>query len=310
MAEAAQDTEAQNRMVIDEIIRLSDFNFERLPMLDIVGARFSEAISISLPDETGAYCETSTAQVEYVPMSQVLEGLPPEAMMAICSSEALSGEIMVAFDHVMVLTYLELMLGGGGAIERAEARNEFTAIEREFGAKLSRTLLTELSNSFAPVEKVEFELESIEVDADSASIVPQASLCVRLKISVVMAEQNGQLQIILPYDALQPLRRKLSRVHFGDGSDKDESWQRTMSDQVGKSLLDLEVVLSEFTLNIDTITEFAVGQVVEIGSSARKQAVIKYDSAPMFLGTTGRKNNGSAAVQITEVIDLQEGEAG
>ncbi len=309
MAETGKDTEEQNRMVIDEIIRLSDFNFERLPMLDIVGARFSESISVTLPEETSAYCEASTAQVEYVPMSQVLEGLPSEAMTAICSCSSLDGEIMLAYDHVLVLTYLELMLGGAGMIERAEARNEFTAIEKEFGAKLTRTLLSELSNSLAPVETVEFELESIEVEPDSASIVPQASLCARLKISVVLAEQNAQLQIMLPYDTLQPLRRKLARVHFGDGSGNDENWQRTMSDEVGKSVLDLEVVLSEFTLNLDTITDFAIGQVVEIGPSARNQAVIKCDSAPMFQGNTGRKNNGSAAIQITEVIDLQQGEA-
>ena len=45
--------------VIDEIIRMSDFNFDRLPMLDIIGERLADALTAVLPDVTGVIVEAS-----------------------------------------------------------------------------------------------------------------------------------------------------------------------------------------------------------------------------------------------------------
>ncbi|MCP3877401.1 MAG: flagellar motor switch protein FliM, partial [Sulfitobacter sp.] len=59
--------------LIDEIIRMSDFTFDRLPMLDIIGDRMVENLSVALPDLMRAMCEASLASLDYIPMGKVIE---------------------------------------------------------------------------------------------------------------------------------------------------------------------------------------------------------------------------------------------
>ncbi len=61
---AEEKVEAEEDNLTDEIIRLSDFTFDRLPMLDIIGERLVENISVAFPDLMRALCEASLVQLD------------------------------------------------------------------------------------------------------------------------------------------------------------------------------------------------------------------------------------------------------
>lgn len=106
------EIDPQTGNLIDEIIRMADFSFERLPMLDIIGERLADSISVALPQLTGVLCEATLSQLDYVPMGQAIDSLPMPAMMAVCSSPGLDGDVLLVMDSTLLLTAMELMLGG------------------------------------------------------------------------------------------------------------------------------------------------------------------------------------------------------
>ena len=308
MAAADTQTSSQTGELVDEIIRMSDFNYERLPMLDIVAERMVGNLSGMLSDLTRTLCETSMIQLDYVPMAQVVEALPNPAIFGIGVGHPFEGELMVAVDYALVVVATELMLGGNPKkIEVAEVR-DFTAIEQGFGEKLSAGVLNELQSAFSTVFPTDLDLVRIELDPESVTIAKQSSLCVRMKFSVAMAGQTGILEIVVPYDALEPIRPDLGKIYLGARGDTVTAWKTQLNGQIERAETELEVVLSEYVVPIQTIMKWKPGSVIEVRAEEGQEATIRVADTPMFKCELGKKNNGVAAVQITDFLEQDDKE--
>lgn len=301
-----EEIDAQDGNLIDEIIRMSDFSFERLPMLDIIGERLADSVSVTLPDLTGVICEASLNQLDYLPMGQVLDALPEPTMVAVCSSPALDGEFMMAMDSTLLLTAVELMLGGSAKGDFERNPTGFTAIERGFGRRLAALILTELQRVFTLVGDVEMEMERIETDPESAAVTQPANLCVRLRLAVVLAGHAGSLEVILPYDALEPIRTKLGRIHFGEPNEEGSPWRDQLAGQIERAMVDLEAELVEVRLPIQEIMNWKIGDTVNLWIEEDHDATVVCAQTPMFRATMGKRNNGNTAIRISEALKPEE----
>ncbi len=300
------EIEAQNGNLIDEIIRMSDFSFERLPMLDIIGERLADSISVALPDLTGVICEASLSQLDYVPMAQATEALPLPAVLAVCASPNLDGELLLAMDSTLVLTAMELMLGGAPKDESPREPERFTAIERGFGKRLAMLIMQELQSDFGLVGDIELELDRVETDPDSAAVTQPANLCVRLHFAVGLAGRTGALEIIMPYDALEPVRTKLGKIHFGEPSDDGSPWREQLCGQIERATVELEAVLASVQLSIQDIMKWKTGDKVNLWIEEDHDATVVCADTPMFRATIGKRNNGNTAIRITEELEPEE----
>jgi len=300
------EAEAQNGNLIDEIIKMSDFSFERLPMLDIIGERLADSISVALPQLTGVLCEATLSQLDYVPMGKAIDALPMPAMMAVCSSPGLDGEILLVMDAALLLTAMELMLGGAPKGHSPRETERFTAIERGFGQRLAALVMHELQSNFSLAGDIELELERIATDPDSAAVTQPANLCVRLHFTVALAANTGVLEIIMPYDALEPVRPKLGKIHFGEPSDEGSPWREQLSGQIERATIELEAVLAEVQLSIQQIMNWRSGDTVNLWIEEEHDATVVCADTPMFRAAIGKRNNGNTAIRITEALEPEE----
>lgn len=292
--------------VIDEIIRLSDYSFERMPMLDILGERFAENFSIALPDLTHVVCEAFMVQLDYLPMAQIMESLPNPAIFAVCGGSPIEGEFLISIDSTLLLASIELILGGDAKEIPAREAKGFTTIERGFGSRLAKLALEEFQQSLSVIAEADLTLIRSETSLDAATVTQPASLCVRMKFSVALAGHAGSLEVVIPYDALEPLRPVLSKVHYGERNDGAGVWQEQLKLQIEHATIELEATLCEFSTPIQQIMDWKPGSVVELNVSGEHEATLTYGDVEMFKGSLGKKNNGKVAVQITEKLDLRE----
>lgn len=297
---------AEGTHLIDEIIHLSDFTFERLPMLDIIGARLVENLSMAFPDLTGAACDTELLSLDYVPLEQIMEGLPNPVFLAVGTGKPFDGEVLLAMDHKLLLTSVELMLGGTANEVSEEAPNGFTAIELGFGERLAASILAELQLALSVVGSASLELDRVDSDPDGAAIAKATSLCARLKLSLAMAGHVGALDVIIPYDALETIRPDLSKIYFGDRGEDQSTWQELISGQIERAQMELEVVLTEEAISLKKLTTWQPGDVIDFGIEDGEVATMVCADTPMFKVTLGHKNNGFVAAQITEEIEIEE----
>ncbi|WP_370399483.1 flagellar motor switch protein FliM [Sulfitobacter sp. JB4-11] len=306
---SAQSINLENVSLIDEIIRLSDFTFDRLPMLDIIGERLVANLSVMLPDMTYAVCEASFQQLDYLPMAQVIEGLPSPAVLAVATGHPFEGEILLVIDRPLVVTSMELMLGGKANQLTIEEADEFTSIELRFGQRLAEAALFELQRSLSVVGSAELELDRVETDPDAASVANSNSLCARMRFSVAIAGQACAFEVVIPYDALEPIRPHLGKIYFGDRSEGSNGWKDLLTDQIEMAHMDLEVVLNEIEVPIQTIMGWSAGDIVDLCIEEGADATVMGAYKPMFKAALGKRTNGYVAIQITEKLqDLEVGE--
>lgn len=301
-----EEIEAQSGNLIDEIIRMSDFSFERLPMLDIIGERLADAISVGMPELTGALCEASLNQLDYLPMAQATEGLPMPALLGVVVPANLDGEVLIAMDAPFSLTAMELMLGGHPKGDFERQSETFTGIEKSFGRRLANLISNELQRGLSMVGEVDLELDRIETDPDQAAITQPANLCVRMRIAAVMAGRNGTIDVIIPYDALEPIRPKLGKIHFGEPSDDGNPWAEQLGGQIEKSTVELEAVLTNVQLPISQILNWKPGDTVNLWIEEDHEATVVCAEEEMFKALMGKRNNGNTAIRITEQISQDE----
>lgn len=300
------EVEAEGTNLIDEIIRMSDFTFDRLPMLDIIGERLVENLSVAFPDLTRAVCEASLLSLDYVPLGQIMEGLPQPVLFAVGTGHPFDGEILLAIDRTLLMTSIELMLGGNAKQAMAEQPEAFTAIELGFGERLAAAILAELQRALSVVGSAALELDRVESDPDAASVAKAASLCARMKFSIAMAGHVGVLDVIIPYDALEPIRPDLGKIYFGDRGDGQSTWHDMISGQIERARMDLEVVLAQQLIPIQNIMSWKPGDTVDIGIEEGQDAVMIGADTAMFTVSLGKRNNGFVAVQITKKLSTEE----
>jgi len=305
----SQEIEAEGASLIDEIIRLSDFTFERLPMLDIIGERLVENLSVAFPDLTRAMCEAKLTSLDYIPLAQVMESLPAPVLLAVGAGVPFDGEILLVIDRTLLLTAIELMLGGSAKHIDTESTQAFTAIELGFGERLAAAILAELQRALSVVGKAALELDRVDTDPETAAIAKNSSLCARMRLSVSMAGHVGLLDVVIPYDALEPIRPDLGKIYFGNRGEDQSTWHDLISGQIERAQMDLEVVLAQEAIPIQKIMSWQPGDTVDFGIEEGEDATMTCADAPMFKVSLGKRNNGFIAVQITEKItDKEESE--
>ena len=120
-------------------------------------------------------------------------------------------------------------------------------------------------------------------------------------------ELHLHLEGAIPYDALEPMRHKLSKVHYGDSGGNDRGWEEILADQLGKAVAGLEVVISEFPISLDELISFSPGEIISIGADENTPVTVVCEKSAMFRAATGQKNNGKSAVKITEILEIEKG---
>lgn len=303
---ANTDIEGENISLIDEIIRQSDFTFDRLPMLDIIGARLVENLAEAFSDLTRIGCEASMVSLDYITMDQVVADVPEPVLMAVGIGKPFDGEIVIAIDKVCLLATSELMLGGSAKNLDLEGVERFTAIELGFGERVAAAVLAELQRALTVVSASALELDRVESDPEAAAVAKHNSLCARIKISVSIAGHMGGVDIIIPYDALEPIRPDLGKVYFGDRGEGQSSWHDLIGSQIERAHMTLEVLLAEEAIPIQRIMAWKPGDTINFGIEEGQDATMTCADTPMFKVSIGKRNNGFVAVQITEELKLKK----
>jgi flagellar motor switch protein FliM len=301
-----EEIAAQSGGLVDEIIRMSDFSFERLPMLDIIGERLADSVSVVIPEMTGVICEASLDQLDYLSMAQAMDGIPRPSLLGVVAAQNLDGEILIAMDATFALTAMELMLGGSAKGEFQRQSEDFTAIERGFGGKLADVIAHELQRGLSMVGEVELELDRVETDPDSATVTQPANLCVRMRFTVAIAGRTGALEVVIPYDALEPIRPKLGKIHFGEPAEDGNPWKDQLTSQIEKSTVVLEAVLTDIGLPIQTVMNWKPGDTINLWIEEDHEATVVCAETEMFKAVMGKRNNGNTAIRITEQIESEE----
>ncbi len=287
---------------MEKVISRGLVSYERLPMLEIVFDRLVRILSTSLRNFTSDNVEVSIDGITSLRFGDYLNSIPLPAMLAVFKAEEWDNYGLVVVDSSLIYAVVDVLLGGrrGTAAMRIEGR-PYTTIERNLVERLISVVLHDMSEAFAPLADVHFRFARLEVNPRFAAISRTSNAVVLARLRVDMESRGGQLQLLIPYATLEPMRELLLQQFMGEKFGRDSIWETHLAEELRQTEVELDAVLDEQTMSLSQILGFRVGDQMLLGVGPGAPVTLRCGDKELFSGKVGR-SKGRLAVRVEHVL--------
>ncbi|GBQ05900.1 flagellar motor switch protein FliM [Saccharibacter floricola] len=279
---------------IERVIKTGFVAYERMPMLENVFDRFVRFLSSKLLGFTNDTVDITLESMRSLRFGDYMQEVPSSSVFNVFKAEQWKNYGLLIFDASLSYSIVDILMGGqrGSKLKIIENRPP-TALERALIEKLATISLTELSEAFVPVGDINLHFERLEISSSFATIVRPSNAAVTARFHVDMGDRSGNMDLILPYATLEPVREKLSQQFMGENFGSDSAWEDYLISEIMETSITMSTVFEETYLPLSQILDLKKGSVLHLPHKrgAPYQVQMECDDTPMFIGTLGKANN-------------------
>ena len=300
--------DGQGKVGIEAIFSSATVTYERLPMLEVVFDRLVRLMTTSLRNFTSDNVEVSLDQLTSVRFGDFLNSIPLPALLTVFRAEEWEDFGLLAIDSALIYSVVDSLLGGGRdtAPIRIEGR-PYTTIERNLVERMIKIVLLDLSAAFDPLTKVEFRFDRLETNPRFAAIARSANAAITVRLRVEMDDRGGNIELVLPYATLEPIRDLLLQMFSGEKFGRDSIWETHLAGELWNMSLDIDAVLDEQVLSLDKVASLCLGDTLMLQAQPNSPVVLRCGRVNILKGHMGRAGN-RVAIRVDETL-LERGEA-
>jgi flagellar motor switch protein FliM len=287
---------------IEAILSSALVSYERLPMLEVVFDRFVRLMSTSLRNFTSDNVETSLDNITSIRFSDYLNSIPLPAMLCVFKAEEWDNFGIISVDSSLIYTIVDVLLGGrrGTAAMRIEGRS-YTTIERSLVERMINVILGDLSAAFEPLSPVTFSFDRLEANPRFATITRPSNAAIVARLRIDMEDRGGQIELMLPYATLEPVRELLLQMFMGEKLGGDMIWETHLVEELLIMDVDLEAVIDTQVMLLRDVFDIKVGSRIMLNATQDTPVELVCGNVPMYKGQMGRKGN-KVAVRIGDRV--------
>jgi flagellar motor switch protein FliM len=169
--------------------------------------------------------------------------------------------ILIGLDRDFMFTLLEIIFGADGSEPPFKHDSDFdgerpyTNIEVLLAQQLLEQVGKSMRTAFAPVCDATFKFERIETRMYFATIGSRNNLAIRAELMMQGLDNVGQMFVVIPQTALNPIRQNLTRVLSGYATERDPRWTKQIQQEVQRTEVKLQAILEERTMTLGEISE-------------------------------------------------------
>ena len=287
---------------IQAILSSALVSYERLPMLEVVFDRFVRLMSTSLRNFTSDNVEVSLDNITSIRFGDYLNSIPLPAMLGVFKAEEWDNFGIISVDSSLIYSIVDVLLGGrrGTAAMRIEGR-PYTTIERSLVERMLNVILGDLSAAFEPLSPVTFSFDRLETNPRFATITRPSNAAIVARLRIDMEDRGGQIELMLPYATLEPVRELLLQMFMGEKLGGDMIWETHLAEELLITDVDLEAVIDTQMMLLRDVFDFKVGSRIMLNATQDTLVQLVCGNVPMYKGQMGRKGN-KVAVRIGDRV--------
>ena len=297
------DGDGSQRSGLQAILSSGLVSYERLPMLEVVFDRCVRLMSTSLRNFTADNVEVSLDNITSIRFGDYLNSITLPAMLSVFKAEEWDNFGLMSVDPPLVYSIVDVLLGGrrGTAAMRLEGR-PYTTIERSLVERMVHVLLSDLSSAFEPLSPVIFSFDRLETNPRFAAISRPSNAAIVARFRIDMEDRGGQLELLLPYATLEPVRELLLQMFMGEKFGRDSIWETHLAEELWMTEVDLEAVIDTQIMTLANVFELKVGSRVMFDTSPEDPIQLQCGEVPLYTGRMGRKGQ-HIAIRIENRYD-------
>src|SRR6516225_356487 len=245
----------QHKRLPNYLLDAAGISIERMPMLNVIFDRMAAACTDSLQPLAGTPCYFSVSGISNGRVGDIVKDYEANAVAAVLYAEQWDTRVLLLLDRDFVFTMVEAMFGSDGAEPPIDVERSFSNIELRVVQALFERFAKALQTAFAGTSEVVFKLERVETAMASLAIGRSGNMSICANIMLQALYRGGQMFLIIPHSALNPLRQKLAHVIHSDGRAADPNWREQMENEVQRTEVTLSAVLDERVLDLGEVAQ-------------------------------------------------------
>lgn len=284
------------------LLDAAGISIDRMPMLKVIFDRLAVTCTDSLQPMAGTPCYFSVNGITNGRVGDIVKDYEANAVAAVLYAEQWDTRVLIMLDRDFVFTMVEAMFGSDGAEPPSDLERAFSNVELRVAQVLFERFAKVLQSAFAPISEVTFRLERVETAMASLAVGRSGNMSICANIMLQALYRGGQMFLMIPHSALNPLRQKLAHVLVSDGRAADPNWREQMENEVQRTEVTLSAVLDEQTISFADVARFHVGQVIELNATPRTLAKLESNNQVLFWCQIGQLD-GYYAMQVADPVD-------
>lgn len=285
---------------LERIIGSGLVSYERLPMLEVVFDRLMRIVSTTLRNFTNDNVEVSIDGISSMRFGDYLNSAPASCIYAVFKAEEWENYGLMVIDSALTYSMVDVLLGGGRNPRSLNVEGRLhTTIERALIERMVRLVLADLTIGFDPICAVNFKFERLEISSRFAAISRASNAVFLARIRVEMDDRGGNIDVLLPYATLEPVRDLLLQQFMGEKFGRDSIWESHLAEQLRDTDVQLEAVLTEQVMKLSDIVDLKPGETIVLEHQTGQPVSLRCGQTTMFTGRIGRKKE-QMAVKIEE----------
>ena len=246
--------------------------------------------------------EVSLDNITSIRFGDYLNSIPLPAMLSVFKAEEWDNFGIISVDSSLIYSIVDVLLGGrrGTAAMRIEGR-PYTTIERSLVERMLNVILGDLSAAFEPLSPVTFSFDRLETNPRFATITRPSNAAIVARLRIDMEDRGGQIELMLPYATLEPVRELLLQMFMGEKLGGDMIWETHLAEELWITDVDLEAVIDTQVMRLRDVFDLKVGSRIMLNATQDTLVQLVCGNVPMYKGQMGRKGN-KVAVRIGDRV--------
>lgn len=290
------------------ILEKALMSYERLPMLEIVFDRFARMLTTSLRNLTSENIDVDIRLISSLRFGDYIDAIPMPALLNVFKVIEWDNFGIIALDGSFIYSMVDVLFGGRKIQKPVHFDGRpFTTIEQNVAQQIGEIVLQDLSSAFEPLSPSTFAFDRTETNPRFATIARPADAAILLELRIDMEDRGGKLEVMFPYNTLEPIRNLLLQVFMGEKFGKDPTWELHLEREIFSTTITMDAILDKKTTQLADILKLKVGNTIVLDAQPNDPITLRCSGVDMFSGKLGKVHD-SVSVRIENAINkkLQE----
>jgi len=287
---------------IRAIIDSAMVSYERLPMLEIVFDRLVRLMTTSLRNFTSDNVEVSLDRITSVRFADYLNSIPLPCVLTVFKAEEWENFGLFTVDSSLIYSMIDVLLGGrrGQTSLRIEGR-PYTTIETNLVKRLVEVVLADAEQAFRPLSPVTFTIDRLETNPRFAAISRPANAAILVRLRVDMEDRGGNVELLLPYATIEPIRNVLLQMFMGEKFGRDPIWEGHLATEIAQAELYVDAVLYEAEIPLKQLMSLQVGDTLPLDIRPDALVSVRCGDVKLSEGRMGRVGD-RVAIRVSKPL--------
>ena len=297
------------KIKIYDFKRPDKFSKEQLRTVSNMHETFARLTTTSLSAQLRSLVHVHVASVDQLTYEEFIRSIPTPTTLAVINMDPLKGNAVLEIDPAITFTMIDRLFGGTGATG-GKVNRDLTDIEQSVMEGIIVRILANMREAWTQVIDLRPRLGQIETNPQFAQIVPPNEMVVLITMETKIGEEEGMMNICIPYLAIEPIVSKLSSQFWFSSVRRSSTTQYlgTLKEKLSDVDMDVVAEIGSINLPIRDVLGLRVGDVVRLSNiRVGEPLTLSVGSKKKFYcqpGVVGKK----MAVQVISKIEDTDSE--